>query len=30
VKWERMLTIVWGSTFIFAGGNLLVLMLLKG
>ncbi|SDZ79150.1 ech hydrogenase subunit B [Lachnospiraceae bacterium NK3A20] len=30
VKWERMLTIVWSSTFIFAGGNLLVLMLLKG
>lgn len=29
VKWERMLAFVWGTTFIFAGGNLLVLMLLK-
>ncbi len=29
VKWERMLFIAWGCTLVFAGGNLLVLTMLK-
>ena len=29
VKWERMLQVTWTSTLVFAGGNLLILMILK-
>lgn len=29
VRWERMLSVCWATTLIFAGGNLLLLTLLK-
>ena len=29
VRWERMLSVCWATTLVFAGGNLLLLTLLK-